>query len=465
MGQTKSKPCSSSRRPAKREDPNRPGTASTQVINQATKKVALPPPKAAATKGGNATKGGKTSSQIDLLFVLDTTGSMGSYIASAQANIKRIVREAQSDGNADVRFGLVSYKDYGEGAQKLSFSRHAQNRKADDERAASPVPAAAACESAAAPTPSRGLLALERSSCRARSCHAAAPRGWGSAGRSRGRGNGFEDGSAARIFDFTSDLAIMQLYVDSQRATGGGDGPEAVATALHCADLMDWREGAARIAVLITDAPPHGIEDRNDNFPNGDPGCRDCLEIGRALADKDITVYTVACEPSVTRSFQYCRDFLEGLAEITGGMLVPLKSAAMLTDLILASCKEGADLAKAQEVVQAALEKVKKENPSLQGDALAECAAARLQMEGVRVHQTRETSSAYRNFSKRNVVLFADDAATLSSCKARLEPVAEPEGWDVGLEQQQIRSEVASLSAHQCSRMMKQKRRKVGWGY
>ena len=95
---------------------------------------------------------------------------------------------------------------------------------------------------------------------------------------------------------------------------------------------------------------PHGIENGSDNFPDGDPGCRDCLEIARSLADKDVTCYTVACEPSVTRAYAYCRDFLAGLAEITGGMLVPLKSAAMLTDLILASCKEGADLAKALRV-------------------------------------------------------------------------------------------------------------------
>merc|ERR1719453_2157235 len=237
-----------------------------------------------------------------------------------------------------------------------------------------------------------------------------------------------------------NDMAKMQSYVDCQRATGGGDGPEAVATALHCADLMAWREDAARIAVLITDAPPHGIEQSgSDNFPDGDPGCRDCLEIARSLADKDVTCYTVACEPSVTQSYVYCRDFLAGVAEITGGMLVPLKSAAMLTDLILASCKEGADLAKR--------------------------AASKLAAAGVRVHQTRETANAYAKFSKKNVVLFADDAATLRSCRERLTPAAAPAGWDAGLESQQIRSEVATLSAGQCSRMMTKHRRKAGWGY
>ena len=374
-----------------------------------------------------------------------------------------------------MRFGLVSYKDYNKGDQLLSFSRHTdadadagalehkgakvEGAKAELARPPAAAPAAAAAvEVEAAPVLSRGLRAVMRS---ARPGRLHRRRGGGGGG-----GNGFADGSAARIFDFTNDMAKMQSYVDCQRATGGGDGPEAVATALHCADLMAWREDAARIAVLITDAPPHGIEQSgSDNFPDGDPGCRDCLEIARSLADKDVTCYTVACEPSVTQSYVYCRDFLAGVAEITGGMLVPLKSAAMLTDLILASCKEGADLAKAQAVVQAALEKAKSEDPTLRGDDLAARAASKLAAAGVRVHQTRETANAYAKFSKKNVVLFADDAATLRSCRERLTPAAAPAGWDAGLESQQIRSEVATLSADQCSRMMTKHRRKAGWGY
>jgi hypothetical protein len=42
-------------------------------------------------------------------------------------------------------------------------------------------------------------------------------------------------------------------------AAGGGDGPEAV-TAAMAASLTEliWRKDAARMAVLIADAPPHG---------------------------------------------------------------------------------------------------------------------------------------------------------------------------------------------------------------
>lgn len=39
----------------------------------------------------------------------------------------------------------------------------------------------------------------------------------------------------------------------------GGDGPEAVTAALKAALELTWRPTSSRMAVLIADAPPHGI--------------------------------------------------------------------------------------------------------------------------------------------------------------------------------------------------------------
>lgn len=386
--------------PAAEEAPN-----STATAGEAERKAAV-----ATTGSGKGGGGGAT--EVDLAFVLDTTGSMGSYIRAAQHNIKTIVARVHKELSADVRFGLVSYKDYDRNVQELRFSRFGPNS--------------------------------------------------GSAASSGS--NGFADRSAARIYDFTSDVSVMQEYVDRQKATGGGDGPEAVATAFHCTELLGWREGAAKIAVLITDAPPHGIEPTGDDYPNGDPQCRDVLVLARALADKDITLYTVACEPSVTSNFKFCRDFLESVADLGGGMLVPLKSASLLTDMILASCKEGADLAKVQAEVQAALAALKAENPNLRGEALAERAAEKLAAAGVEVHQTRDTANAYANFDRSNVTRLKN-ATSLRKCKRSLAAVAAPRGWAAGLESQQIRSEVSYVSASQCSRMMTKHARKKGWGF
>lgn len=50
--------------------------------------------------------------RLDVAFVLDTTGSMGAYIAEAQARIRAISDElAEGDPRPDVRFALVEFRD------------------------------------------------------------------------------------------------------------------------------------------------------------------------------------------------------------------------------------------------------------------------------------------------------------------------------------------------------------------
>jgi len=47
-----------------------------------------------------------------LFFVVDNTGSMGSYIAQAQENIRKIIEQIHTSEKADIRFALVMYRDY-----------------------------------------------------------------------------------------------------------------------------------------------------------------------------------------------------------------------------------------------------------------------------------------------------------------------------------------------------------------
>ena len=51
----------------------------------------------------------------------------------------------------------------------------------------------------------------------------------------------------------------MKENLNSLFAAGGGDGPEATTAALKAATDLDWRPSASKMAILITDAPPHGI--------------------------------------------------------------------------------------------------------------------------------------------------------------------------------------------------------------
>ena len=73
-------------------------------------------------------------------------------------------------------------------------------------------------------------------------------------------------------------------------ASGGGDGPEAVTAALGEALDMDWRPHAAKMVVLIADAPPHGIGEYGDGFDDGSPDGKDPLGISRTMASRGIVL-------------------------------------------------------------------------------------------------------------------------------------------------------------------------------
>ena len=52
------------------------------------------------------------SNMLDLAFVMDATGSMGSYIAAAQQSIRAMIETIVSAEKADVQFALTSYRDH-----------------------------------------------------------------------------------------------------------------------------------------------------------------------------------------------------------------------------------------------------------------------------------------------------------------------------------------------------------------
>jgi hypothetical protein len=67
---------------------------------------------------------------------------------------------------------------------------------------------------------------------------------------------------------FTDNICNVKSNLKSLKAEGGRDGPEAVAAALDKALQLKWREdtNCAKVAVLIVDAPPHGIGEENDDY-------------------------------------------------------------------------------------------------------------------------------------------------------------------------------------------------------
>lgn len=118
--------------------------------------------------------------RLDLVFLIDATGSMGDEIAKLKASMRAMAQQiAQLPGQPDICWGLVSYRDRG-------------------------------------------------------------------------------DAYITRTHDFTDDLGAFQQQLAGVQAYGGGDTPEALNEALHeTVHRLSWRQQAARMVVLVADAPPH----------------------------------------------------------------------------------------------------------------------------------------------------------------------------------------------------------------
>jgi hypothetical protein len=147
-------------------------------------------------------------------------------------------------------------------------------------------------------------------------------------------------------FPFTRDAPTMQRAVDTMKAAGGGgDGPEAVASALHAVNELQWRPNATKVVVLIADAPPHGLGERSDGFPGGCPEGHDPIALCKAMAAKGIVIYAVGVEPVLSSQYIYARDFMMAAAQITEGKFLPLGKASILSDVIVAGAVEGMEMA------------------------------------------------------------------------------------------------------------------------
>jgi len=118
--------------------------------------------------------------RLDLVFLVDATGSMGDEIAKLKASMRAMSQQiAQLPGAPDICYGLVAYRDRG-------------------------------------------------------------------------------DAFITRTHDFTDDLGAFQQMLARVQAGGGGDTPEALNEAFHeVVHGLSWRTDAARLVVLVADAPPH----------------------------------------------------------------------------------------------------------------------------------------------------------------------------------------------------------------
>jgi len=135
-----------------------------------------------------------------------------------------------------------------------------------------------------------------------------------------------------KVLELTSDFDQVQKFIFGVQPTGGGDQPEAIEEALYSANHLHWRIGARRAAVLVGDAPPHGVIDSRLDFQYG----HFYLDEASSLGQKAVRLYTVQCgnDASAERSFQE-------MAKVTHGKYLHLEGIDDLVQLIAAiSMKE-----------------------------------------------------------------------------------------------------------------------------
>merc|ERR1712137_494532 len=191
-----------------------------------------------------------------------------------------------------------------------------------------------------------------------------------------------------KAFPFSSSVAEMQAHLRTLSAQGGGDGPEAVAAALHTTLNMDWREDATKICILIADAPPHGLGESGDGFPDGGPDGIDPLVVLDQMSRSGICIYSVGCQPALS-NYKFAVDFFVGAATRTNGQAVSLGSAASLADVILGGAIEEMDLQQLAQEMAADVQQLRTAAPELSDESCQQQVFEAWQKGGKKTRQMR----------------------------------------------------------------------------
>ncbi|KAF8341938.1 hypothetical protein F5887DRAFT_975763 [Amanita rubescens] len=209
-------------------------------------------------------------------------------------------------------------------------------------------------------------------------------------------------GSNPEQVGFVADPGVVAHVLNTLMASGGGDGPEAATDALQTSLTADWRDGASRVAILITDAPPHGLGENGDGFPNGCPLGLDPLCVVSSMANVGITLYVIACEPSLSH-YNRARSFYDGVARKTGGRILDLGGTGNLPNLILGTILETIDheaiISENLEVVQSLVEQDRSaSNETIAKQLFAKLKARSVQMRTLNVeHVVPQDKTASQN--------------------------------------------------------------------
>lgn len=189
--------------------------------------------------------------QIDLLFIVDVTSSMGGFINEAKTKMKMMLEQLSSKYEIDLRVSLSLFRDH--------------------------------------PSQDRSFVTV--------------------------------------VFDLM-EINDIQQKIDQISVSGGGDIPEAVIDGIIDGITgIQWRENSRRIAFLIGDAPPHGMD--------GKPCCLCGKTWGDAVSVANyhkVIIYSIVLSEDVI-----AKDSFKTISNFTGGMLIEGNDAM---NIILHTLKE-----------------------------------------------------------------------------------------------------------------------------
>jgi hypothetical protein len=247
----------------------------------------------------------------------------------------------------------------------------------------------------------------------------------------------------------------MRSNLNKCKASGGGDQPEAVAAALHDCLQLEWRPNATKIAILVSDAPPHGLPgSHHDGFPNGCPQGHDPIQICHSLAESGVTLYCIGCEPSITPF----RDFFEGMCQITGGQYCNLGTSKFLSDVIVGGAVEEMANEQLVSVIDDDIQ-CEEEDEEVQIDR----AYDRLKKANVKSNvltqggesRAMTVSAVARNVQKCKTLKDA------SSTWAKLAPTSAPQAVSRSSSSYSVAN--VEMSREQCGKLVRKSRARKGW--
>ncbi|MGY5865380.1 MAG: VWA domain-containing protein [Candidatus Thorarchaeota archaeon] len=257
--------------------------------------------------------------QLDLVFVVDNTGSMGPYIQNVKTKILEIIRTIKKEEMVHrLRVGLVSYRDH---------------------------------------PPEETTYVTQK-------------------------------------YELSPDTSMIERSVMQMGASGGGDGPEAVSTALQVMNKMEFLNESGKIAVLIGDAPPHGVES-GDRWPQGTPDGAKWTEEAKRAFGKGLVIHTVGCFPEIANYENGVKTY-EKIAADSQGRFIPLEKAELLVNIITGLAVEEIDKIAIQKSILEDLGVSMEDFPAdeeFTEDKISEI-VAKVQAKGVKKRAMAERSAA-----------------------------------------------------------------------